>query len=153
MTIYIGSDHAGFKLKEAMKGFLKETEIACFDMGAKTFVKSDDYPIYAEKVAKAAVKNKSFGILFCGSSFGMCIAANKIKGARAVAVNNENDARLARLHNNANILCLSGGNDIKGLNKGLKPELAKKIIKTFLFTMFSGEERHIRRIKQISRLE
>ncbi|MBN2421223.1 RpiB/LacA/LacB family sugar-phosphate isomerase [Candidatus Woesearchaeota archaeon] len=145
MTIYIGSDHAGFKLKEAMKHYLKEIGVQYQDLGDSRYNKNDDYPIYAEKVAKAAAKNKSFGILFCGTAQGMCIAANKIKGIRAVVVHDLDDARITRTHNDANILCLSGEKTSK--------ELSKKIIKTFLFTMFSGEERHKRRLKQISRLE
>ena len=152
-TIYLGADHAGFRLKEAVKPYLRSLGVAFKDLGAHRFVKTDDYPVYAAKIARAVAKSKSRGILFCGSSFGMCIAANKIKGSRAVSVNNVIDAKLVRLHNDANVLCLSGGGTLDKLSPGLKPELAKKIIKTFLFTVFSNEERHRRRIKQIAALE
>ena len=145
MVIYIGSDHAGFKLKESMKRYLDSLGIDYEDLGAHKFVKTDDYPVYAAKVSRKVASSHSFGILFCGSSQGMSIAANKIKGIRAVAVNNVKDAELTRLHNNANVLCLSGWNT--------KKTLVEKIIKTFLFTMFSNEERHKRRIKEIQRLE
>ena len=143
--IYIGADHAGFKLKESVKKFLSSLGVDYRDCGALKLNKNDDYPVFAAKVSKNVAKSKSFGILFCGSSQGICIAANKIKGIRAVAVNNVEDARMTRLHNDANVLCLSGWN-ISNSN-------AEKIIETFLFTMFSGEERHKRRIKQIMRLE
>ncbi|HME87427.1 MAG TPA: RpiB/LacA/LacB family sugar-phosphate isomerase, partial [Candidatus Nanoarchaeia archaeon] len=115
------------------------------DCGASKLNKNDDYPVFAAKVAKNVSKHKSFGILFCGSSQGICIAANKVKGVRAVAVNSVKDAQLTRLHNDANVLCLSGWNTSKSN--------AEKIIKAFLFTLFSHEERHRRRIQQIMRLE
>lgn len=143
--IYIGSDHAGFKLKQVMKSFLEKLGVSYIDLGALKFNKNDDYPLYAFKVAKAAARTKSFGILFCGSSHGMCIAANKVKGVRAVALNNVSDAILTRTHNDANVLCLSGWK--------LNRKLAEKIIKTFLMTRFSNEERHKRRINLIKKYE
>ena len=145
MVIYIGSDHAGFKLKQSMKKYLDSLGVEYEDLGAHKLLKNDDYPIYASKVSRKVVSSHSFGILFCGSSQGMSIAANKIKGIRAVAVNNVKDALLTREHNDANVLCLSEWTTSKSLSK--------KIIKTFLFTMFSNEERHKRRIEEISRLE
>jgi ribose 5-phosphate isomerase B len=153
MTIYIGSDHAGFKLKESMKKFLTGIGVDFEDTGNKKYDKNDDYPVFAAKLARKVANSGSLGVLFCGSSFGMCIAANKIKGIRAVSVNNVADAKLARLHNDANVLCLSGGGTLDKLSPGLKPEFAKKIIKAFLFTLFSKEERHKRRINEIKRLE
>lgn len=145
MKVFIGSDHAGFKLKEAMKLYLKEIGVQFEDLGNLKLDKNDDYPVYAFKVGRAAVKNKALGILFCGSSHGVCIAANKVKGVRAAAVNNITDAVLTREHNDANVLCLSGWNTPK--------ELAQKIIKTWLFTMFVKEVQHIRRINLIKRYE
>jgi ribose 5-phosphate isomerase B len=144
-TIYVGSDHAGFRLKESMKRYLDSLGVSYEDLGAHRLNKSDDYPIYAAKVARKVSHTHSMGILFCGSSQGVSIAANKIKGIRAVAVNSVKDAQLTRLHNDANILCLSGWNTSRAT--------AEKIIKAFLFTLFSGEERHKRRIKQIAQLE
>ena len=145
MKVYIGSDHAGFKLKEAIKPFFRSLGVDIEDLGAHKLVKTDDYPIYAFKVAEKAAKNKSFGVLFCGSSHGVSIAANKVRGIRAVAVNEVKDAILTREHNDANVLCLSGWNTPK--------KTAEKIIRTFLFTMFTNEERHKKRINEITKYE
>lgn len=153
MKIYLGADHAGFGLKEHIKKFLVKKGFDVKDMGAKTFKKTDDYPDYAKKVGKVVAK-KGMGILFCGSAEGICIAANKIKGIRAVAVRNTTLARLSREHNDANILCLSGGDlvkKVKGL--GISKTAAERIIMTWLKTPFSGEKRHIRRINKIRKLE
>lgn len=143
-TIYLGADHAGYKLKEQIKKYLAEKKHKISDHGAFKFDKNDDYPDYAAKVAKK-VSAGGAGIVFCGSSHGICIAANKIKGARAVAVSSVRDAKLTREHNDANVLCLSGWN--------LKLGAAKKIIDAWLKTDFSGEERHVRRVKKIIKLE
>jgi ribose 5-phosphate isomerase B len=145
MNIYIGADHAGFKLKESMKEYLRSIHVLYTDLGNTKYEAHDDYPVFAMKVAKAAAKGKTFGILFCGSAQGMSIAANKIRGVRAVAVNSVEDAKFTRLHNDANVLCLSGWNTNK--------ELAKKLIKTFLTTKFSNVKRHKRRVEMIKRLE
>ena len=141
--IYIGSDHAGYKLKNKLKKFLDTLGVTYADVGNLKLDPKDDYPKYAKDVATLTVKKKSFGILVCGTGQGVCIAANKIKGSRAVNVNTVKDAELTRLHNAANVLCLSGK---------LKEDLAKKIIKKFLFTMFSNETRHARRVTQINKL-
>ncbi|MEK6887077.1 MAG: RpiB/LacA/LacB family sugar-phosphate isomerase [Nanoarchaeota archaeon] len=145
MKVYLGSDHAGFKLKEAIKPFLNSLGVDFEDLGAHKLAPNDDYPNYAFKVAEKTAKNKSFGILFCGSSHGVCIAANKVKGIRAVAVSDVKCAIMTREHNNANILCLSGWN--------ISKNLSEKIIKAFLFTMFTNEKRHKRRINLITKYE
>ncbi|MEM4263337.1 MAG: ribose 5-phosphate isomerase B [Candidatus Woesearchaeota archaeon] len=147
MKIYLGADHAGFKLKEAVKNYLKKEKHDITDKGNTKLVMTDDYPDYAYKVAKAVAesKGKAMGILFCGSSHGICIAANKVKGIRAVAVANERDAKLTREHNDANVLCLSGWNT--------PPAKAKKIIRVWLKTEFTYEPRHVRRIKKILLIE
>lgn len=145
MKVYLGADHAGFKLKEQIKRFLDECGFPYEDLGALKLNKNDDYPIYAAKVGKKVASEKTFGLLFCGSSYGICIAANKIKGVRAVTVSDVESARLTRLHNDANVLCLSGWNT--SLSK------AEKIVKVFLTTMFSKEGRHARRINEIKHLE
>lgn len=149
--IYLGADHAGFKLKEQIKKYLEKScpreggeGYKIFDCGALKYNKKDDYPDFAEKVAKKVAKD-GWGILVCGSSHGVCIAANKLKGARAVAVSNVQDAKLTREHNDANILCLSGWN--------LTLEKAKKIINIWLKTEFSKEKRHKRRIEKIKKIE
>lgn len=140
--IYLGSDHGGFKLKQEIKKHLDECVIKYVDLGNLIFDKNDDYPIFAKKVAVDVAKHKnSKGILICGSSHGMCIAANKVKGIRAVSVNNLVDAKLTREHNNANVLCLSGWN--------LKKSLAIKISDSWLNTKFSHATRHKRRLNLI----
>lgn len=143
--IYLGSDHAGFKLKNSVKSFLTKLGYYYEDLGNLNFKRDDDYPDYAELVAKVVSKEKTKGILICGSSHGVCIAANKIKGIRAVAVNNVRDAKKTREHNDANILCLSGWY--------LKRPLAEKIIKAWLKTKFTNKKRHKRRINKIKKLE
>ncbi len=145
MTIYLGADHAGFKLKEQIKKYLENSGYQVLDLGARKFIKDDDYPDYARKVASQVALSGGFGILFCGSGQGVCIAANKIKGVRAVAVSNPRETKMAREHNDANVLCLSGW--------GVSLNRAKKIIDTFLKTPFSKEKRHIRRIRKIQRIE
>jgi len=146
-TIYLGADHAGFKLKEEMKKYLKREGYAVVDKGNTKLDPKDDYPDYGYRAAKAVSlsKGKSLGILFCGSAQGICIVANKVKGIRAVAVVNERDAKLTREHNDANVLCLSGWN--------MPRKKAEKIIKAWLNAEFTGEERHVRRIKKISAIE
>jgi ribose 5-phosphate isomerase B len=144
--LYIGADHGGFKLKEQIKKYLQTPKITFKDLGNFKFVPDDDYPEYSFKVAKAVAKDKkSSGILICGTGFGVCIAANKVKGIRAVTVRNVQEAKSARIHNDANVLCLSGWE--------LKPEMAKKIIKVWLKTSFSKVARHQRRINQIKKIE
>ena len=152
--IYLGSDHAGFALKEKLKKWLEKEKIPFEDLGNLKYEKYDDYPDYAEKVGKQVVKTKSKGILFCGSAEGICIAANKVKGVRAVAVWDKQMAKQSRDHNDANILCLSGGGTllkVKGM--GLSFRKAKKIIKVWLDTPFSKAARHQKRIKKIKLLE
>jgi len=141
MKIIIGSDHAGFKLKEKIKEFLKDHNIE--DLG--TFSEAQiDYPLIGKKVADKVAKTNSTGILICGSGIGMCMTANKIKGIRAALCYDEYTARLAREHNNANILCLGARTDSE--------KNYKKIINKFLTTKPSKEERHKRRVKEMDAL-
>jgi len=142
--IYLGADHAGYALKEHLKKFLQTKGYAVKDLGAHKLVKTDDYPDYASKVAKAVQKDGK-GILVCGSAEGICIAANKFNGIRAVPVWTLQNAKLSREHNDANILCLSGWQ--------IPKKKAEQIVLTWLKTPFSKEARHIRRIKKIARLE
>jgi len=143
-TIVLGADHAGYALKEQLKKTLSKT-YRVVDEGNLSLNIHDDYPDYASAVARRIIKHHEFGILICGSAQGICIAANKIRGARAVAVTTKRDAKCTREHNDANILCLSGWN--------MSTSRAKELISTFVSTPFSGEERHIRRIKKIAQLE
>ncbi len=144
-TVLLGADHAGFKLKHELKRFLQQQGYTVIDLGAHELDPQDDYPKYAYAVAKAVSKGKGLGILACGSAEGICIAANKVKGVRAVPVWTLRNARLSREHNDANILCLSGWE--------LPMAKAKKIVTVWLKTAFSGAERHVRRLKEIGMIE
>ncbi|MDP3900052.1 MAG: RpiB/LacA/LacB family sugar-phosphate isomerase [bacterium] len=144
--VYIGADHAGFKLKEHLKNFLSKQGYVVSDQGNIKFEKKDDYPDYAKRVAQAVGKVKDArGILICNNGIGMSIAANKVKGVRAALTNNLKIAREAVVDDNANILCLGQGH----INK----KEAEKIVMTFLTTEFSNLARHKRRIKKIMKLE
>jgi ribose 5-phosphate isomerase B len=143
--IYLGSDHAGFNLKEVIKDFLKSNGYDFEDIGPIEYAAGDDYPDYAVLVANQVSKKGGFGILICSSGVGMCITANKVKGIRAVNAYNVKIAQKSREHNNTNILCL--GQDY------LDASTAKEIVKAWLEADFSSEEKHHRRIGKISRLE
>ena len=143
MKISIGSDHAGFKLKEALVAYLAKKH-QVLDMGTYSD-DSVDYPDYAFTVSKqVADREVDFGILICYTGIGMSISANKVKGIRAALVLNVESAKLTRDHNNANVLCLAA--------KDTPLDLAKQIVDTFLNTAFLGE-RHERRVDKICRFE
>jgi ribose 5-phosphate isomerase B len=144
--IYIGADHAGFKLKQQIKNYLDKINQPYEDKGNLKLEKDDDYPDYGYKVAKAVAKNKKAkGILICGTSYGMCIVANKVKGARAVSVKSEQDVKEIRKHNDANIMCLSGW--------GVSGSKVQKMIDKFLNTKFEAKARRIRRLNKIKKIE
>tara|TARA_B110000967_G_C18667637_1_gene451386 strand:- start:31 stop:468 length:438 start_codon:yes stop_codon:yes gene_type:complete len=138
--ICIGSDHAGYGLKEYIKSFLINNKIQIIDLGPFE-LKSVDYPDYAKKVANRIKSKKSeVGILICGSGTGMAITANKIKGIRAAVCYSNASTSLSRQHNNANVIAIG--------SRLTKKNIAMKIIKIFLNTKFEGG-RHLRRIKKI----
>jgi len=140
MTIKIGCDHAGFALKEYIKNYLKIKNIQFDDLGTYSY-DSVDYPDFSHKVAKEVSNNgANVGILICGSGNGICITANKHKNIRAALCWNEEIAKLARAHNNANILCLPG--------RFITILQAEKIIDVFLNSEFEGG-RHQERINKI----
>lgn len=140
MKIYIGSDHGGFVLKNYIKTFLQDQDFEVEDLGTNS-PESVDYPEYGKAVAKKVVSDTgSFGIVICGTGIGISIAANKVKGARAALCTTSTHARLAREHNDANILAM--GERMTGT------ELAKDIVHTFLKTDFEGG-RHARRVCNI----
>lgn len=138
--IIIASDHAGFNLKNKIVSYLKEEGYDVTDNGTYS-TEAVDYPVIAKDTARK-VANGDFekGILVCGSGIGMSIAANKIKGIRAVVCSDTTSARFSRLHNNANILCF--GERIVG------EYLAKDICKIWLTTNFE-EQRHLKRVNLI----
>ena len=143
MKIIIGSDHGGFGLKEKIKKHLSSKDIETEDVGTDSN-ESCDYPDFGAKVAKK-VQEGGLGILVCGTGLGMSMTANKFKGIRAALCHDEYTAKMAREHNNANILCLGG--------RTTKEDEAKKIVDTFLSTEPSKEERHVKRVNKISELE
>ena len=141
MVIGIANDHAGFKRKNEIISYLNELGYEVKNYGTDT-EDSVDYPVYAFKIGEA-INNKEIdlGILICHTGIGMSIAANKVKNIRCAKVDTKEDAYLSRSHNNANVLAL---NDSKNL------EEVKEIIKIFLETEFSNEERHERRVNLIN---
>jgi ribose 5-phosphate isomerase B len=146
MKVYLGTDHAGFELKEKIKSFLLEKQFEVEDCGAFEFNKDDDYPDFISKVAmKISEDSSSFGIVFGKSGAGECITANKIKNVRAVLGFNVENVKLSREHNDTNILSLGSA--------FINEELAKELVTIFLQTPFTKDERHIRRINKIKKLE
>lgn len=143
MEIVIGSDHAGVELKNEIGSMLKENNYSVIDCGTEN-KESVDYPDIAEKVALKVVEKKCLGVLICGTGIGISIAANKIPGIRAAVCHNSFTARLAREHNDANILAI--GSRVTGAG------LALEMVKTFLTTEFEGG-RHLRRVEKIKLLE
>ena len=144
MKIALGSDHAGFELKERIKQKLQAQGIAIDDHGTRS-ADSCDYPDYAQVVAnEVAAHGADFGILVCGTGIGMSMAANKVPGIRAARVVSESDAELARAHNDANVLTL--GARVTG------DEEAFMIIDKWLATPFAGG-RHGRRVDKIMAIE
>jgi len=138
--IFIASDHAGFILKKnIIKKFSKKINFK--DLGTNNSYQSVNYPDYAHRLCKNVVKNKSnIGILICGSGMGMAMSANKHKKIRAALCYSPKNAKLSRLHNDANVITLG--------SRLTKKETAFKCIITFLRTKFEGG-RHIKRIKKI----
>ena len=145
--IYLGSDHAGFKLKQAIKEYLIKSGFVIKDLGNHNLSPLDDYPDYAENVTKAVQKNlnSNKGILICGSGQGVCMTANKFKGIRAALGYSIAAAKQSRAHGDSNVLCLSG--------LGSDNLQAKKIVNAWLKEKFSGEARHVRRLKKIKIIE
>ncbi|MCK4589877.1 MAG: RpiB/LacA/LacB family sugar-phosphate isomerase [Nanoarchaeota archaeon] len=142
--VYIGADHAGFKLKEKIKSYLKKLGYTVLDQGNLVYQKDDDFTDFAYKVSKAVVKSKNKGILICGTGQGMCVAANKVKGTRAYYAYDKNTAEHAKKHGDANIICFPGY---------LKEKVAQNIVKTWLNSKFSKKKKYIRRIKKLKKIE
>lgn len=140
MILSIGCDHAGFELKEKIKQHLSARGLTFNDHGTHS-IESTDYPDYAHLVAKEVASNSSaLGILLCGSANGVCITANKHAGIRAALCWNVEVARLARQHNNANIICIPA--------RFVDESVAMEMVDTFLKTEFEGG-RHQKRVDKI----
>lgn len=146
MRVYLGSDHAGFELKEVLAAHLTGAGHEVVDVGATAYDPDDDYPPYCLHVGMRVVADPgSLGVVIGGSGNGEQIAANKIPGVRAALAWSEETARLARQHNDANVVGIGGR--MHSVNEALA------IVTTFLDTPFSHEQRHARRIKAIADYE
>ncbi|MBI3034661.1 RpiB/LacA/LacB family sugar-phosphate isomerase [Candidatus Woesearchaeota archaeon] len=153
MKVFIGADHGGFELKDRLKKFLAGEGYDVADVGAKVFDANDDYVDYAFRVAEkvgAAESRRLFqdecrGVLLCRSSAGMVISANKVNGVRAVSGFDRKSVLHSREHNASNVLALSGD--------WTSPEKAEELLKLWLKTPFSNEERHARRLMKIADFE
>jgi len=144
MKVAIGSDHAGFSLKENLKSYLKQKGFEVIDFGTFSEERAD-YPDFAHPVACSVEKKEvDFGLLMCGTGNGINMSANKHKGVRAALCWNADIAELARQHNDANILTLPA--------RCISEEVAKKCVDMFFSTSFEGG-RHIERVNKISNFE
>ncbi len=145
MRVALGSDHAGYPLKQHLAGFLASDDRTIIDFGTHT---DDpvDYPDFAEAVARAVADGRAErGIVVCGSGAGACIAANKVVGVRAMVAHDTYTAHQGVEHDDANVLCL--GSRVIGQN------VAEELASTFLAARFSGEERHLRRLNKVLAIE
>ena len=143
MAVAVGSDHAGFALKQALLGDLRRRGLEVTDLGARS-EESCDYPDFAQAVARQVAEGRAaFGVLVCSTGVGMSMAANKVSGIRAALVLNEEMADLARTHNDANVLCLG--------SKFLSEEQARRVLDVFLSARFEGG-RHARRVGKLEGL-
>lgn len=146
MRVHLGSDHAGFDLKAALAAALGEDGLQVVDHGADAFDPDDDYPPFCLAAAEATVADPgSLGVVIGGSGNGEAIAANKVDGVRCALVWSEQTAQLARSHNGANVASVGA--------RMHDEATAVALVRTFLATPFSAEERHVRRIEQLSRYE
>lgn len=146
MKIYIGADHRGFSLKENLKNWLTSLGHEVVDCGAASLNPSDDYPDFAFAVADNVVREEgSRGVVACGSSIGVTIAANKVKGARCSPGLSPAEIARGREDDDTNILALSADY--------LSEDEAQKMVTAFLETPFKAEENHVRRLKKIGERE
>ncbi|MBQ1298399.1 RpiB/LacA/LacB family sugar-phosphate isomerase [Candidatus Saccharibacteria bacterium] len=146
MEIFIGADYRGFEKKQRLKDFLAQSGHEVTDEGAYEYVEGDDFNDPAIKVAKSVRENRgSIGILICDSAHGVTAQANRFKGIRAAHCSNSESAKLAREHDDANVLCLSA--------HFVSEEEMKEIVKTFIETSFTNLERRVRRINRLDERE
>lgn len=144
--IYLGADHRGFLLKEKVKELLLSQNQNITDLGPNEIIPDDDFPLISIKLAETVVKKHGdVGILICGSGAGTCVAANKVVGARATLGFSPEQIKASKNDDNVNILCLSCNH--------IDDETNLEIAREFVNSIFIAEERHIRRLKQISDYE
>jgi ribose 5-phosphate isomerase B len=147
MKVFIGSDHNGFNEKQALIAHLKNKGVDAVDLGDKVLDPNDDFPVYAQAVVQALIESKDSedkGILLCGSGQGMVMAANRFKGIRAGIVWDNEEAKMVRNDDDANVLCIPA--------RILNSNQTINITDTWLNTPFSGAPRFVRRIKEIDRM-
>ena len=145
MRLVLGSDHAGYELKDELVKFLKSLGHEVLDVGTCSTA-AVDYPDYAQAVSDAVLDGRAErGVLICGSGVGACVAANKIPGIRAAICHDSYSAHQGVEHDDMNVLVL-GSRIIAG-------ELAKDLVRAYLAAKFSGEERHVRRLGKVKAIE
>ena len=147
MKVYVGSDHNGFFLKNALINYLQRAGYDLVDVGDQKLDPQDDFPVFAEQVVRAMLQSddpEPRGILVCGSGQGMCMAANRFKGIRAALGYDRESIRAARTDDDANVVCLPAVH--------LKKDEANVLVETFLNTPFDNAPRYRRRISQLDEL-
>ncbi len=146
MKVYLAADHAGFELKEKIKTFLSQRGYETEDLGAYAFDKDDDYPDFIQKAAEKVSEDPlSKAVVFGKSGTGEAIVANKFKNVRAVLGFGRENVKLSREHNDANVLSIG--------SYFVDEELAKELVRVFLETPFSNDQRHVRRLNKIREIE
>lgn len=147
MKIYIGADHNGYYLRNALVDYLRRSGYDVVDEGDRRLDPNDDFPVFASKVVAdvlASDDHDARGILLCGSGQGMCMAANRFKGIRAALVYDRESARISRNDDNSNIACIPA--------KVIDQDRANIIVETWLKTAFANAPRFVRRLAEIDEL-
>lgn len=145
MKVFIGADHRGYQLKEKIKRILEKLHIEHEDLGNHVYDKDDDFPTFAKRVAQKVQKERgSFGILLCGSGVGVDIVANRFKNIRSCLAINPAQVAKVREHDDVNILSVAADY--------IDEAKTESFLRSFLFTPFQGEERQVRRLKQIEEI-
>jgi ribose 5-phosphate isomerase B len=146
MKIYLGADHRGFELKKELKDILDTMNVSYEDLGNLQYDKDDDYPDFAQKVAERVTKEEDTrGIVICGSGAGVDIAANKVKGARSTLALSPDQVEHARANDDINVLAIAADFVAK--------DTIQQLLKAFVTTHYTGEERHDRRLQKIAAIE
>lgn len=152
MRVYLGADHQGFFLKNKVRDYLTKAGYQITDYSNEELDPDDDFPKYAKLAAKRVVDEKDdtdVAILVCGGGQGMCMAANRIKGVRAIVAFSVEDATYGRNDNDANVLCLPA----RVLDREYNIPLWRDIVDAFMNTPFAGAERYIRRNRELDQLD
>ena len=146
MRVAVGMDHGGYPLKEFILEELRKEGHEAVDVGAFNLDPADDYPDFSRAVGEAILSGQAErGVLVCGSGVGAAVAASKMKGIRASVCHDHYSAHQGVEHDNMNVLCLGA--------RIIGPELAADLIRAFLAAQFSGEARHVRRLKEVGEIE